>query len=344
MSKTNVGQIELDLILSSDIFKSQLQTAVDTAVGSAAKSVNKNIGSTFSKIGKLAVAAFSVKAVTGFAKKATELGSTLQEVQNVVDTTFTTMNEDVNTFASSAIKQFGLSETVAKQYVGTMGAMAKSFGFSEQEAFAMSTTLSGLVGDVASFYNLSSDQAFTKLKAVFTGETEALKDLGVVMTQTALDQYALSNGYGKTTAKMSEQEKVALRYSFVLNQLSNASGDFLRTQDGWANQLRVLTLQWQQFMANVGQAMITVFTPVLRSINKLMEKIVHLSAVFKALVEQLYGKQTESSGNNVAALANSMSTLGDNTDAVGTKATKAAKKLKSLMGFDNLNKIGRAHV
>lgn len=64
------------------------------------------------------------------------------------------------------------------------------------------------------------------------------------MTQTALDQYALANGYGKTTAAMSEAEKVALRYSFVQQQLTAAAGDFARTSDSWANQVRVLNLQF----------------------------------------------------------------------------------------------------
>lgn len=89
--------------------------------------------------------------------------------------------------------------------------MSKSFGFSEAQAYDMSTALTQLTGDVASFYNISQDLAYIKLKSVFTGETETLKDLGVVMTQSALDQYALANGYGKTTSAMTEQEKVALR-------------------------------------------------------------------------------------------------------------------------------------
>lgn len=104
--------------------------------------------------------------------------------------------------------------------------MAKAFGFSEKQAYDMGTTLTGLAGDVASFYNLSQDEAYTKLKSVFTGETESLKDLGVVMTQTALDSYAMANGFGKTTSAMTEAEKVALRYQFVQDQLSAAQGDF----------------------------------------------------------------------------------------------------------------------
>ena len=145
MAGTTVGQLQLDLLLNSAAFQTQLQTAVNNAVTQTSTRMGGTISATFSRLGKIAIAAFSVKAITGFVKEATELGSTLQEVQNVVDVTFTSMSENVNAFASSAMKNFGLSEAVTKKYVGTMGAMAKSFGFTEQEAYNMSTTLTGLV-------------------------------------------------------------------------------------------------------------------------------------------------------------------------------------------------------
>lgn len=181
------------------------------------------------KAGGAIAAALAVGKIVDFGKECIELGSDLSEVQNVVDVTFTQMRQQVNEFAQSAAKNFGLSETMAKRYTGTLGAMAKAFGFTEQEAATMSMTLTGLAGDVASFYNISQDEAFTKLKSVFTGETESLKDLGIVLTQTALDEFALSQGISKTTSDMTESEKVALRYKFVLQQLGTASGDFART-------------------------------------------------------------------------------------------------------------------
>src|SRR5699024_10069925 len=128
-------------------------------------------------------------------------------------------------------------------------------------------------GDVASFYNISQDEAYTKLKSVFTGETETLKDLGIVMTQNALDAYAMANGYNKTTKEMSEAEKVALRFAFVQQQLSLAAGDFSRTSGSWANQVRLMKLQMEQFMATIGQGLINLFTPILRLINTLLAKI-----------------------------------------------------------------------
>lgn len=213
-----VGAVALDLNLNEKGFNSQL----------------KSIGNMAKKVGATIAGAFAIKKVVDFGKDCIELGSDLTEVQNVVDVAFTKMNKTIDKFAKNAASQFGLSETMAKRYAGTFGSMSKAFGFSEKEAAEMSTTLTGLSGDVASFYNISQDEAYTKLKSVFTGETESLKDLGVVMTQTALDQFALQNGFGKTTAKMTEQEKVALRYAFVQKQLTDASGDFARTSDSWA--------------------------------------------------------------------------------------------------------------
>ena len=129
-----------------------------------------------SKAGKILAGAFAIKKITEFTSACLDLGSDLAEVQNVVDVTFSKMNEQVNNFAQNAVFQFGLSETMAKQYTGTFGAMAKAFGFVESEAYAMSTTLTGLAGDVASFYNITQGEAYTKLKSVFTGEKMCIRD------------------------------------------------------------------------------------------------------------------------------------------------------------------------
>lgn len=240
---------------------------VDSGSEQASESIGGSFASSFTKLGKAIAAAQIAEKLYEFSKEAIELGSDLEEVQNVVDVTFETMSDSVNQFAKDAQKTAGLSEKMAKQYVGTFGAMADSFGFTEAEAYEMSTALTQLTGDVASFYNLSQDEAMNKLKGVFTGETEALKELGVVMTQAALDNYALANGYEKTTSAMTEQEKVALRYQFVMDQLSASSGDFVRTQDSWANQSKILSLQWESLMATLGSGMIDVLTPGMEFLN-----------------------------------------------------------------------------
>lgn len=325
---TNVGSVDFELLLNSNPFNKGLKDTTNAIKSSG-------IENSLKKIGKLAVAAFSVKAIVNFGKECIDLGSDLTEVQNVVDVTFGSLNTEVNRFAENAITQFGLGQTVTKKYAGTFGAMAKAFNFSNKEALAMSETLTGLTGDVASFYNLSSDEAYTKLKSVFTGETETLKDLGVVMTQNALDQYALANGYGKTTSKMSEQEKVALRYKFVLDKLNIANGDFARTSDSWANQTRVLSLRFNELKAALGQGFINIFTPIIKVINMVLSKLQVLANAFKSFTEMIFGNAGgDDSTSTVSDLASDASKASDAVSGIGDSAKKSAKDLKSLASFD----------
>lgn len=330
---TNVGAVDFELLLNSNPFNKGLKNASNNIKSSGIESM-------LGKIGKAVLAAFSVKAVIDFTKSCLELGSNLSEVQNVVDVTFGNLNGEVDKFAQNAITQFGLGQTVTKKYVGTFGAMAKAFDFNNQAALEMSKTLTGLTGDVASFYNLSTDEAYTKLKSVFTGETESLKDLGVVMTQSALDQYALANGYGKTTAKMSEQEKTALRYQFVLDKLSLAQGDFARTSDSWANQTRVLSLRFNELKASLGQGFINLFTPIVQGINWVLSKLQVLADAFKSFTEFITGKKSDSSGGvgsiatDLSDVTNSADTASNAVSGIGSSAKKAAKDMKSLASFD----------
>ena len=330
---TNVGSVDFELLLNSNPFNKGIKTATNTIKSSG-------IENSLKKIGKLALAAFSVKAIVNFGKECIDLGSDLTEVQNVVDVTFGSLNTEVNKFAENAITQFGLGQTVTKKYVGTFGAMAKAFNFSNKEALAMSETLTGLTGDVASFYNLSSDEAYTKLKSVFTGETETLKDLGVVMTQNALDQYALANGYGKTTSKMSEQEKVALRYKFVLDKLNIANGDFARTSDSWANQTRVLSLRFNELKAALGQGFINIFTSIVKGINMVLSKLQVLANAFKSFTEMIFGNAGgDDSLNAVSNLASDASKASDAVSGIGDSAKKTKKDLLGLRGIDEINNL-----
>nr|DAZ06685.1 MAG TPA: minor tail protein [Caudoviricetes sp.] len=325
MGADSAGQIGLDLVINKNDFDRQL----------------KGIQSTAKKAGAAIAAAFAVKKLVDFSAQCIKLGSDLQEVQNVVDVTFPSMSKQVNEFAKNAISQFGLSETMAKRFTGTFGAMAKSFGFNEQAAYEMSTALTGLAGDVASFYNISQDEAYTKLKSVFTGETESLKDLGVVMTQAALDQYALANGYGKTTAAMSEAEKVALRYSFVQQQLTAAAGDFVRTSDSWANQVRVLNLQFSSLKATIGQGLINVFTPVLKVINSVIAKLQSLADAFLAVTNLFSGRKQKTSGmgqvvQDASEAAGAVGGIGDAAKGAAGAAQTAAKDMAWAFSIDEL--------
>lgn len=329
------GYLNFDTKLDTSGFNGGL-AQVNTNVTKSIERV-KNQLKTFAKT---AAVAFSTYAITNFGKECIELGSDLAEVQNVVDVTFPAMTKQVDKWAKSAANSFGLSETMAKQYVGTFGSMAEAFGFTEKEAYDMSTTLTGLAGDVASFYNIRQDEAYTKLKSVFSGETETLKDLGIVMTQTALDSYALANGYGKTTAKMTEAEKVTLRYKFVQDQLANATGDFARTQDSWANQTRILQLRLDSLKATLGQGLINVFSPLLKNLNSFIEKLDVATEKFKSFTEQVFG-YSSATDNSANSASSEMTDLADETANANSALATTSKKTKeikdNLQGFDRLN-------
>ncbi len=309
--------------------------------------LQSSFSNTFKSIGKMAIAAFSIKAIADFTASCLKLGSDLTEVQNVVDVSFPSMTAQVDSFAKNAITNFGMSELAAKKFMGSFGAMSRAYGFNEAKAEEMSETLTGLVGDVSSFYNIDQEDAYAKLSAVFTSETEALKHLGVVMTQNALDEYALANGYGKTTAKMTEQEKVALRYAFVQKQLSLATGDFVRTQDSWANQTRVLTLRFESFKASLGKGFIALFSPIVKGINWVLANLQPLADSFASLMEFLTGTKVESGGGALGETAGDLSDatsgadgLSDGLDGAGKSGEKAAKKInKAFAGVDTINKL-----
>ncbi len=298
------------------------------------------LSSSFKRLGATIVSVFAVRKVAGFAGSMTELGSDLEEVQNVVDVTFTTMSDKIDEFARNAAKSAGLSETMAKRYVGTFGAMSKSFGFTEDAAYQMSTALTQLAGDVASFYNITQDEAYTKLKSVFTGETETLKDLGVVMTENALNSYAMAKGIGKSVSKMTEQQKVALRYQFVLEKLSGATGDFVRTQDSWANQTRILKLQIESLKATIGQGLINAFTPLLKMLNTLLAKLKTVANAFKSFTESFFGKSSSAgTGSGYKDYADSAGELAGSLENVTDSAEDAEKALEGYLSpLDEINK------
>lgn len=293
-------------------------------------------------VAKATAAAFSIKAIVDFGKAAIEIGSSVSEVQNVVDTAFGSMAYKVEAFASTSIEQFGMSTLSAKKTASTYMAMARGMGLNEEAASDMSIALAGLTGDVASFYNISQELADVKLKSVFTGETETLKDLGVVMTQANLKAYALQNGITKSLESMSQAELVGLRYRYVMDSLSLAQGDFAKTSGSWANQTRILSENWKEFMSIVGQGLIQILTPLVQLLNRIVSGLV---SVAKAIRSLWGGKSSISEGekqtDSLNSAANSADGFAENLD----NATAAAKKLKKVTaGFDEMNIISSGEV
>ena len=310
-----------------------------------------SIGNSLKKLGAMIGSVFAIRELVRFGKEAIQLASDLQEVQNVVDVTFGDMSEAVNEFARNAIEQFGLSELSAKQYSSTMGSMLKSMGFSTKQAAEMSMTLTGLAGDLASFYNLSGDEAFAKLRSGISGETEPLKQLGINLSVANLEQYALTQGMGKAYSAMTQQEQALLRYNYLLSVTSDAQGDFARTADSWANQTRILTEQFNMLKASIGQGLINVFTPVLKVVNTVLSGLQRLATAFQQVTALIFGSSRQVTASAPAsdlqevaggynAAADGAEGLAKGTQAAGKAAKKAGEEAKKLLAsFDEINKL-----
>lgn len=205
-----------------------------------------------------------------FVKSGVENASNLQEVQNVVDTVFGESAKTIDEFAKNAGVQFGMTELSAKKFAGSMGAMLDSMGIAPDQTTEMSTSLVGLAGDMASFYNLDHEDTWTKIRSGIAGETEPLKQLGINMSVANLEAYALSQGINKSFKEMTQAEQATLRYNYLMEATANAQGDFAKTSDGFANQQRILSLQFENLATNIGTFLLPTLNEALIVFNDMM--------------------------------------------------------------------------
>ena len=312
-----------------------------------------NIKSKFNVLNSTLASGLSLAALVAVSKKCLELSSDLVEVQNVVETTFGKSSNIINEFAESALKNFGLTELQAKKYVSTLGAIAKASGESEDATLQMSTNLTKLTADVASFFNYDYDTAFNKIRSGLTGETEPLKDLGVVMTVANLEQYRLAQGIKTSYSAMSSAEQMALRYNYIMQALTDTQGDFNKTQASWANQLRVLQGQAKQLGAILGNLLQKVLYPVLTVVNAIFGKAVAMGNILakafgfdtKTITESQSGT-SEKNLPNVATATDKEAKSQDNLAKSTKKATAEKKKQnkereKELASVHKLNILNK---
>lgn len=299
-------------------------------------------------LGNLLKTAIGFKAIRGLAnlgKSAIGFGSAITEIENVVDVSFGSMADEAYKFASTAKEQFGLSELAAKQYSGTMMAMMKSSGVAQDAASKMSISLAGLAGDIASFYNIDTDTAFQKIRAGISGEIEPLRQLGINLSVANMEAYALSRGITTSYNAMSQAEKVALRYNYLMSATGDVQGDFARTSGTWANQVRLLTLNFQSLSAVIGQGLIAGILPAIQALNALMSKLMQAANAFRNFMYVLMGKKLKGSQSGVSDIVSNLGgieTAGDDASSGLDDATSSAKKLKkalSVLPFDQLNQL-----
>ena len=322
--------------------------------GKAANSLAKNLNtyttattratkgsfSLASAIGKVYASYWMLFRAFGKLGEAINISSDLTEVQNVVDVTFGKYKNLVEDMSNTSITNFGMSELTVKQISSRFQAMGVAMGFARSNMAEMSVELTKLAADMASFYNVEQADVAEDLESIFTGMTRPLRAYGLDLTQATLQEWAHKNGMEANMKTMSQAEKTMLRYQYVLANTGAAQGDFARTSNTWANQVRILKQNFEQLGIVIGGTLINALKPLVSALNSAMGSIINFATTISNALGQIFGWKYEV---NTGGIANDFEDIADSTGDIASglgDAEKAAKKLKSyVLGIDELNII-----
>ena len=319
------------------------------------KTATDSMGNNFSGMLKKLVAGFSAvkigKALLDIGSAAVDAASDLAEVQNVVDVTFGDNANKIEKWAKNAGSQFGLTETQAKRFSSTMGAMLKSSGLAGDKIVDVSTDLAGLAADMASFYNLDFDEAFSKIRSGMSGMAMPLKELGIDMSETALKAFAMEQGFSKSFDSMSAGEKTLVRYQYLMQVTADAQGDFSRTADEFANSKRRFITNVESIKTALGKTFINACTDAMNAVNDflgsllpdeskrtVLDDFLDIDAKTEAKIAEIQKVKKEADDLNTVLTEIFKTDDTDGTDAadtvskLGVKSEETAEYLKSL-GF-----------
>lgn len=276
-----------------------------------------------------------IDGVTGSISESIGLASDLVETQNVVDVTFEDSADTINKWAQEALNAYGITETKAKQYSSTLGAMLKSMGIADDQVLQMSMDMAGLAADMASFYNLDHDTAFEKIRSGISGETEPLKSLGINMSVANLNAFALEKGMNKAFDKMSQAEQATLRYQYLLEATKDAQGDFARTGDSFSNEMRKLQTNLDRIKTEFGKGLLGVVTPAISLLNNVLSD----KSYQYTTAEKIMQERDESIYDAKATYAQSLTIVNSmrNMEQESGEAVKATKAWQEAL--ENLKNV-----
>lgn len=335
-----------------------LSTRLNAFSNSASTSTKKAF-SLASAIGKVYASYWMSFRAFRLIGKAINISSDLTEVQNVVDVTFGDMAYKVEEFAKNSIEQFGMSELALKQYSSRFQSMGTNMGVNNsalQKASEflskqtngyvelsdsmsdVSLTLTKLTADMASFYNVEQKDVAEDLASIFTGQTRPLRTYGLDLTEATLKEWALKNGLDANIDAMTQAEKTMLRYQYVLSNTGAAHGDFARTADTWANQVRILKENFRDLGKTLGGSFIGFLKPVVKALNVVIGKLKEFAVAVSNSLGKIFGWKYEDTGGGMTSdIEDAESASGGVSDNLGSAADNAKKLKNNLLGIDELN-------
>ena len=301
------------------------------------------------RVVKTVLFAYAGRALVGVGKDALAMANEVVESENLFAESMRGMSQSAREWSDGLQRDLGLNAYSLRRNVGTFNVMFKSMGMGTQKAYDMATGMTQLAEDMASFYNLPSEEAFAKLRAGITGETEPLKRLGIMVDENTIKQYAMAAGISKTGKEMSQQEKLMARYEAIMAQTATAQGDLARTIDSPANQIRVLNNRLDMIKISLGQAFQPIQSAVLPLLNSLATALLPVTQAVGYFIRMMTGfsaatgisaSASSKSAETQAELSGSLDQTAKSLKSAGGAAKQAAKDSKvGLKAFDEINKL-----
>lgn len=295
-----------------------------------------------------------ITGIFNWVKDAITAGGDITEIDHIVDSVYGNMSDTVKAWANTMIDGYGIASGAAKQYAGTLTAMATASGVATDKAAVIGMKLTEAAGDLSAFFNIGTEEAYQKIQSAMAGQVRPLRSLGIDISATTLKEYALEQGITKSYTAMTQAEKVMLRYDYIMNVLSadtergiGVTGDYQRTQDSYANSLRKLQAYLSAIKTQMGVGFAATLRPAIVAINKLMSSLLKAAASFATFMKTLFPFTNGASG---LALGDSADYADDLADGVSDAAEGLgdaddnAKKLKkdlSVLPFDELNQLNK---
>ena len=316
-------------------------------INNSTKNVVKksNFGSNLKTVLGIGTVALGIRKAVGFFKEATTESIDFVETQNLFNVSmgktvdqYGNLDREASKYYTKAMAfQEKLSDKLkinieeSMEYQALFNAMSKSMGIGDEPSYKISENFTKLGYDLSSLYNIDPENAMQKLRAGLSGQTKPLRDLGLDITQQSLEPLLDELGIERSTKQLSQAEKMIARYIVVLRQASLAHGDFAKTMDSPANQLRIFNAQLTAFKRNMGNLWQGLLGNILPYVNAIMMVINELLK----MLAKLFGFEVSDQNVNISTGVGA----DDLADDLGTASGKAKELKKQLMGFDEINNI-----
>lgn len=309
-----------------------------SSIGNIGKNAFGGLGNIFSQLkGVLGVVGFGY-----LIKSMYQLSDAAINMEGTMSNVFGDMTDDIRSWSDEFADRFTLTIEQARSFATSFGTIFGNLGISGEAQSEMSKNLTALTGDIASYYGKTTEESSKMIEQAIAGNVRSFKQLGIVMNDTVLNEYAMARGYNQTYSQMNETNKAILRYNYLLSQTTAMQGNASASAGTWTNQIRMLKANFQSLGSLLGGALIKLLYPVVTILNQIVSSAVNaMNALAKLLgfdpvsISELTGV----SGGGAPAIEDTTDALEDEADAMDGVGKASKNAAENLQGFDKLNNM-----